>query len=154
MGLSKHVGVILLAIWLILTGLIVTLGLSLPGLGIVMGVLAVASGVGLLAGGGRGITQDIGIILLAIWLIFTGLLALLPLTFNGLEIVTAALALAAGAVLLFTSGSIKGRAGVILLSIWLILTALMTLVALTFTASTLIMGIIALFAGLLLLVQR
>ncbi len=154
MRLSKDFGVIVLGIWLILTGLIATLGLTLPGLGTVMGVLALAAGVGLLVGEGRGITKAIGIILLALWLIFTGLHSLLPLTFNGLEVVTAVLALAAGIILLFSSGYIKGRAGVVLLSIWLILSAMMTLVALSFTGSTLIMGLIALSAGILLLIQR
>jgi hypothetical protein len=154
MKMSKVIGVILLAIWLILTGLIAALGLSLPGLGIVMGVLAVAAGAGLFVGTGSGITKDVGVILLAIWLIFTGLFSLLPLRFGGLEVVTAALALAAGAILLFSSGYIKARIGIILLSLWLILTALMTLVALSFNRSSLIMGIIAIAAGALLLIQR
>ena len=151
---NRYIGVILLAIWLILTGLIMALGLSLPGLSIVMGILAIAAGAGLFVGTGHGITKDVGIILLAIWLIFTGLFSLLPLRFNGLEGVTAAVALAAGAVLLFSSGYIKARIGVILLSLWLILTALMTLVSLSFNRSTLIMGIIAVAAGVLLLIQR
>jgi hypothetical protein len=154
MRMSKYIGVILLAIWLILTGLIAALGLSLPGLGIVMGVLAIAAGAGLFIGTGSGITKDVGVILLAIWLIFTGLFSLLPLRFGGLEVVTAALALAAGAILLFSSGYIKARIGIILLSLWLILTALMTLVALSFNRSSLIMGIIAIAAGALLLIQR
>lgn len=40
----------LLAVWLILSGLINLLGLAFAGLGIVMGVLAIASGVLILIG--------------------------------------------------------------------------------------------------------
>jgi hypothetical protein len=42
------------------------------------------------------ITRNIGFLLLAIWLILTGLIALFSLSFSGLSIIMAILALAAG----------------------------------------------------------
>jgi hypothetical protein len=42
---GKSIGMILLAVWLILTGLIPILNLSFSGLGLVMQILAIAAGV-------------------------------------------------------------------------------------------------------------
>jgi hypothetical protein len=42
------------------------------------------------------VTKNIGMLLLALWLIVTGLIPLLNLSFNGLPIVMAILAIAAG----------------------------------------------------------
>ena len=47
--IRNNLGLALLAVWLILTGLI-SLGLSFPGLGPVAGLLAVAAGILLLLG--------------------------------------------------------------------------------------------------------
>jgi hypothetical protein len=48
--LTKNLGMILLAIWLILTGLIPLLNLNFEGLGLIMSILAVVSGVFILLG--------------------------------------------------------------------------------------------------------
>jgi hypothetical protein len=45
LGLTKNLGMLLLAIWLILSGLMPLLNLSFSGAGTVMGVLAIAAGV-------------------------------------------------------------------------------------------------------------
>ncbi len=45
MKLTKNLGMLLLAAWLVLTGLIALIDLSFSGLGNIMSVLAVASGV-------------------------------------------------------------------------------------------------------------
>jgi hypothetical protein len=50
MRLTKNLGMLLLGIWLILTGLIPLLNLGLSGLGSLMAVLAVAAGALILAG--------------------------------------------------------------------------------------------------------
>ena len=50
MNFTKNVGMLLLAIWLILSGSIALVGLSFQGLAIVMGVLAIAAGVLILLG--------------------------------------------------------------------------------------------------------
>ncbi len=45
MKLTKNLGMILLAIWLILYGVIGLLGLSFSGLPLIMAILAIAAGV-------------------------------------------------------------------------------------------------------------
>ena len=47
---TKNIGMLLLSIWLILTGLIALFGLSFNGLGIIMGILAIAAGIFILIG--------------------------------------------------------------------------------------------------------
>lgn len=49
-GVTKNLGMLLLAIWLILSGLIPLLSLSFDGLGTLMAVLAIAAGVLILIG--------------------------------------------------------------------------------------------------------
>jgi hypothetical protein len=45
MKLTKNVGMLLLALWLVLTGLVPLLSLGFSGLGTVMAILAIAAGV-------------------------------------------------------------------------------------------------------------
>ena len=45
MKLTKKLGLLLLGIWLILTGLLPLLNLSFSGLGTVMAILAIAAGI-------------------------------------------------------------------------------------------------------------
>jgi hypothetical protein len=45
MKLTTNVGMLLLALWLVLTGLVPLLHLSFSGLGTVMAILAIAAGV-------------------------------------------------------------------------------------------------------------
>jgi hypothetical protein len=99
MKITKNIGVILLAIWLILRGLIALLGLSFSGLGLIMGILAIAAGVVLLVGGGK-LGGKWAVIVLAVWLILTGLFALVELSFSGSDILMGILAIAAGVLLL------------------------------------------------------
>ena len=47
---TRNLGMLLLGIWLILSGLIALLNLSFEGLGTLMGVLALAAGALILAG--------------------------------------------------------------------------------------------------------
>lgn len=50
MKLTRNVGMLLLAAWLILTGLVPLLNLSFSGLGTLMAVLAIAAGVLIVVG--------------------------------------------------------------------------------------------------------
>ncbi|MBU1879711.1 MAG: hypothetical protein KJ734_12235 [Chloroflexi bacterium] len=50
MKLTKNLGMLLLAIWLILTGLIALTSFTFTGLLIVMGILAIAAGILILIG--------------------------------------------------------------------------------------------------------
>ena len=48
--ITHNIGFLLLAIWLILYGLIALFSLSFSGLGIIMGILAIAAGIFILLG--------------------------------------------------------------------------------------------------------
>jgi hypothetical protein len=107
MKLNRNIGMILLAIWLILTGLLPLLNLSISGIGTIMALLAIAAGVFILLPGrlGRGsgssrLVANLGMLLLAIWLIVTGLLSVLSVNFPSSGIVLAILAVAAGVLIL------------------------------------------------------
>jgi len=50
MKLTRNVGMLLLAVWLILTGLVPLLNFSFSGLGAVMAILAIAAGVLIVVG--------------------------------------------------------------------------------------------------------
>jgi hypothetical protein len=50
MKITRNIGMLLLAIWLILTGLITILSLSFSGLGVIMAILAIAAGIFILLG--------------------------------------------------------------------------------------------------------
>ena len=50
MKITKNLGFLLLAIWLILEGLIALFSLSFSGLPIIMGILAIAAGIFILIG--------------------------------------------------------------------------------------------------------
>lgn len=50
MKLTSNIGMLLLAVWLILTGLIPLLNLSFSGLGTVMAILAIAAGILIVVG--------------------------------------------------------------------------------------------------------
>ncbi len=54
-------------------------------------------------------SERLGIILLAIWLILEGLILLLGLTFAGLNIIMGLLALVAGIILLLRDFGVRGR---------------------------------------------
>jgi hypothetical protein len=97
----QNLGWILLAIWLIASGLISLLGLKLPGGDILLGILALAAGVLMLLGYRKlKFKGNLGMLLLGIWLIVTGLLPLLNFNFPALGMVLAILAVAAGILLL------------------------------------------------------
>ena len=50
MGVTKNLGMLLLAIWLILTGLLQVVSIAIPAIGTIMAVLAIAAGVLILIG--------------------------------------------------------------------------------------------------------
>jgi len=50
MKVTRNIGLLLLAVWLILSGLVPLLNLSFSGLGTVLAILAIAAGVLIVAG--------------------------------------------------------------------------------------------------------
>src|SRR6266436_1737863 len=94
--ITKNIGMLLLAIYLIAIGILTLTGL---GIGILIGLLPLVAGILLVAGifiaieRRRMITRYIGMLLLAIYLIAIGILTLTGL---GIGILTGPLALVAG----------------------------------------------------------
>lgn len=50
MRITRNIGMLLLAIWLILTGLMGVIGLDIPNSGQIMAILALVSGIAILLG--------------------------------------------------------------------------------------------------------
>ena len=105
MTINKNAGVVLLSIWLVLTGLIELIGLNFANLGQLMGLLALVAGVVIVLDSsnllrGKKSSRRVGWILLGAWLILTGLLALVDMAFAGLTLLLGLLALAAGVLIL------------------------------------------------------
>lgn len=50
MRMTKNLGMLLLAIWLIATGLLQVVTIAIPGIGMILAVLAIAAGVLILMG--------------------------------------------------------------------------------------------------------
>jgi len=98
--------------------------------------------------------NNLGLLLLAVWLVARGLFTILSLTFTGSEIILALLAIAAGLLILLGSRKLSHNLGLLLLSIWLILTGLFVLVNLNFQGRDLVMAVLALAAGVLILIRR
>jgi hypothetical protein len=48
--INRNLGMLLLAIWLVLEGLVSLLGLTFSGIGLLLGILALAAGVAILLG--------------------------------------------------------------------------------------------------------
>jgi hypothetical protein len=97
----QNLGWILLAIWLIASGLIPLLGIQIPSGDTLLGLLAIAAGVLMLLGQRKlKFKANLGLLLLSIWLIVTGLLPLINFHFPALGVIMAVLAVAAGILLL------------------------------------------------------
>ena len=97
----KNLGMILLSVWLVATGLLSILGIGFPGSGTILALLAIAAGVVIFLGlrGGK-VSRNLGMFLLGIWLVATGLLFLLNLSSPSSGTILAALAVAAGVLIL------------------------------------------------------
>jgi hypothetical protein len=90
-----------LSLWLIATGLLPLLKISLPGGAMILAILAVAAGVLILGSmSGTRITRHLGALLLSIWLLAQGAIQLLQVSFPQMGLVMAVLAFAAGALML------------------------------------------------------
>lgn len=97
-----------------------------------------------------------GNILLGVWLIVTGLISLAGLSFRGSYTIQALLAVAAGALLILADWkvNISGRIADIILGIWLVVMGLIPLLDIRFRESHTVLGLLALGAGVLVLIRR
>jgi hypothetical protein len=91
-------------------------------------------------------------LLLAIWLIAIGVITILEVSFNGLASIMAILEITAGIFLILGGKNIKvfHHLGALLLAIWLITQGIFLLFGISFNGLHIIMGILAIVAGILL----
>jgi hypothetical protein len=99
LGISKRIALIVLAVWLIATGLFALIDLSFAGSGLVLNILAIAAGVLILLQGDSW-SAKIGMILLGVWLVLKGLVAVAGVSFQGVNLVLNLLAIGAGVLIL------------------------------------------------------
>ena len=100
MRLRERLGMFVLAIWLILLGLMELVNLAIPSGDLLLAIIAIIAGVLIFLEIRAVPSKNIGRVLLAIWLVLTGLFALLAITFPSQAVVMAVLALASGVLLL------------------------------------------------------
>lgn len=99
--------------------------------------------------------NNLGVILVGIWLVAQALVILVPsLNIAGVNTLLAVLALAAGALLLIGTRKWRSNLGLILLGIWLILSGLLTFITIPIEGVPTLMALLALAAGVLLLLRR
>jgi hypothetical protein len=100
--------------------------------------------------------KKLGIVFLSFYLIAEGVFLWLDISITGSETILSILAIAAGALLLLDRGKVKfgGNLGMLLLAIWLVLHGLLALISLSFSGSDVIMALLAIAAGVLLLIKR
>jgi hypothetical protein len=98
--LLSKLGIFLLAVWLILTGLKPLLNLNIPSGDLILALLAIVAGVLIILEIREQPTKNIGRLLVSVYLILVGLFALLAVTFPAKEMALAVVALVAGVMLL------------------------------------------------------
>ena len=93
-------GRMLLGLYLVVVGLIWLVGRGSSSLGVIAAVLAIAAGILLLWPGWRIFRTALGWFLLAVYLVAVGLISLIGLSFSGIGVIVAVLAIAAGVFLI------------------------------------------------------
>jgi hypothetical protein len=149
MGLKKMVFIVLGA-YLILSGL---LGLfaGLGQLGIIVAILAIAAGV-LIIVSTPGISNFVGWILAAAYLILLGLMEVIGFSFSGIGLVMAIVALVAGVLLLIKMPKIASNIGFFLFCVWLILVGISGLINLGQLGE--IISLVAIISGILMILDK
>jgi hypothetical protein len=150
-------GYLLLAIWLIATGATQLLGIGHPIITLALQILAVITGIVILVElGSMNWLERLGMIFLAVWLILVGLMPFIGMGVPFASEITIVLALLAGVLLLV---GMKGRKtaaklGIVLLAVWLVASAAISLFGIIIPASVIILGVLAVISGILILVGR
>ncbi len=95
-------------------------------------------------------------ILLGIWLILTGMAHLGGIRFSGSGAILQALAVVTGILFMLVDRSEKlwPRTGNILLGIWLLATGLIPLLHIRFSGMSVVLAVLAIAAGVVLLIRR
>lgn len=99
--------------------------------------------------------ERLGMFFLAIWLILTGLVSLNVFAIPAGETILAVIAIVTGILIFLEIRAMPSKnLGRLLLAVWLILMGLLPLLSITFPASGIVLGVIALVAGVLMLIGR
>lgn len=100
--------------------------------------------------------SNIGMIILAIWLILWGVIPLLRIQIPSKDIIMAILSIAAGVLLLLDQRKkrVIGNFGMLLVSIWLLALGIIEILRISFPAENTVMALLAIAAGILLLLKR
>ena len=147
--------ILILVIWLIATGVFTLLDISFSGQVILMALLGTAAGVLLIIAGKKvKVFNYLGSLLLAIWLIITGLFQVLDFSFDGSDLILAILGTVAAVFLLLGKKKKSKLLSTLFLAIWLILSGVIVLLNLSFTGIEVTMGILAILAGIFLLLHK
>ncbi len=101
-----------------------------------------------------GLTKRVAMIVLSIWLIITGLFALGDITFGGADLLLDLLAIVAGGLILSQAKTWSARIGMILLGVWLLAEGLLGVLPISIPNVGLIMSLVAIAAGVLILLKR
>ena len=155
MAVSKKLGMLLLGILLIALGVLSNVAMNVSGLGLILNIFAIVTGVVIIIALGRvSGALEIGMLLLGIWLVLWGLFPLIDVSFSGLGVLLAVLAIASGVLILIGLNWKKAgkNIGKILLAIWLLIAGLTSLG--TIVISGVVTAVLAIIAGIFILIER
>jgi len=153
----KHLNLLLLSLWLIISGVVHLLGIDFSGRDVILAVLGIAAGV-LLITSAKSVKafHKIGNLLLALFLIISGIILIAGLDFNGRVLIMGLLSLAAG--IMLPMGTFKKKfmdhAGTMLLAIFLIFNGLILVIQLSFKGVDLVSNVLFIASGVFLLIQK
>ncbi|MBN1147948.1 MAG: hypothetical protein JXA78_11890 [Anaerolineales bacterium] len=153
----KNLSKLLLAIWLIVMGAAALIGADFPYSDLLLPLLAIVAGVLIFLGlRYRKIRNNLGLLLLGIWLILVGALSFLSLSLPFLDVAMPVLAIVAGVLLLLPLLGDRwyNDLGMLLLCIWLILSGAAPLLSAGFAHADALLNLLAVVTGVLLLIRR
>ncbi|MFO7918736.1 MAG: hypothetical protein R6V13_11725 [Anaerolineae bacterium] len=101
-----------------------------------------------------GITKRLAMIVLSIWLIAKGLLAVTGASLPDGSFILNLLAIVAGSLILLQGRSWSEEIGMVLLGVWVLVTGLLSLVNIDIQSAGLILNLVAIAAGALILVRK
>lgn len=155
MAISKKTGMLLLGILLIILGALTFIYMRIPGMETVLNIYCIVTGAVIIIALGRvrGI-EEIGMLLLGIWLILAGLFQLFNFGFLGSNEIMMVLAIAAGILILIALNwkKVLKNIGRLLLGIFLIVTGVSFMPALG--VGGIVAPILAIVAGIFILIER
>lgn len=157
MKTDKRFGWILIGIWFIAFGTLTLIGHLATNVWLVFNIYTIVTGILVIVGIGRvkGL-ENIGLLVFAIWLIIWALMRLIQLDFSGSQETMLILTATAG-ILVFISSLLKGgteRIGRVFTGVWLMVFGLFPLIRITFNCHEEILAVLAIVAGVLVLIEK